>query len=51
MGHNFAFSMPESCTNVTVQEHMVASSAQVAVMDIHLMFKHNDSKGSLIVIL
>ena len=51
MGHNFAFSMPESCTNVTVQEYMVASSAQVAVMDIYLMFKHNDSKGSLIVIL
>ena len=42
MGHNFVFFMPESCTNVIVQEYMVASSAQVAVMDNHLIFKHND---------
>ena len=38
-------------TNLTVQECIVAPSAQVAVMDNQLMFKNNDSKGSLIVIL
>ena len=38
-------------TNLTVQEYIVAPSAQVAVMDNQLMFKNNDSKGSLIVIL
>ena len=53
MGHNFVFSMLEIniSTNLTVQEYIVAPSAQVAVMDNQLMFKNNDSKGSLIVIL